>query len=386
MTPTEMDQSPFERVFDLETIPESPLPDSGDMDTAFDSFLNLPAAAFPWTARDSTPGGKRGEKSVQANASNARQRAARKQLLAALMEALADSAADDTAAAEADDEPSSPESLDEREFLPPAALPAGSRKRKAAEIEEVPSADAPVEGGSEGESEVTRQLRRAIADVILRGSGAGGPCPAPGAASPNDPAPLAAAPLPVVTVTTHAANPAGRTLAHGPLPMPLRLPITNVHRAAPAAPASLAAMAAPEAAACMNYYDNSNYAIMAGFGGSPPRGGANGAADHDADDWLPRNRGRKDRQMEGGRIKARSMAERQRRERISEGLQKLRLVVRGHGDTATMLDKAVAYVDALQRRVTALETALLLHQASCKHPEWQNGCSLDSPGGSSEHF
>ncbi|GJP56255.1 hypothetical protein CLOM_g15332 [Closterium sp. NIES-68] len=85
----------------------------------------------------------------------------------------------------------------------------------------------------------------------------------------------------------------------------------------------------------------------------------------DMDDWMPRSRGRKDRQVAGGRIKARSMAERQRRERISEGLQKLRMAVRGHGDTATMLDNAVAYVQALQRRVTSLETNLLLHQASC---------------------
>ncbi|CAI5471468.1 unnamed protein product [Closterium sp. Yama58-4] len=85
----------------------------------------------------------------------------------------------------------------------------------------------------------------------------------------------------------------------------------------------------------------------------------------DMDDWMPRSRGRKDRQVAGGRIKARSMAERQRRERISEGLQKLRMAVRGHGDTATMLDNAVSYVQALQRRVTSLETNMLLHQASC---------------------
>eukprot|EP00475_Leptophrys_vorax_P012560 TRINITY_DN18995_c0_g1_i2.p2 TRINITY_DN18995_c0_g1~~TRINITY_DN18995_c0_g1_i2.p2 ORF type:complete len:149 (+),score=11.90 TRINITY_DN18995_c0_g1_i2:31-447(+) len=87
----------------------------------------------------------------------------------------------------------------------------------------------------------------------------------------------------------------------------------------------------------------------------------------DCDDWMPRSRGRKDRQQAGGRIKARSMAERQRRERISEGLQKLRMVVRGQGDTATMLDNAVGYVQKLQKRVASLETAMLLHQAqACK--------------------
>ncbi|CAI5529214.1 unnamed protein product [Closterium sp. Naga37s-1] len=254
------------------------------------------------------------------------------------MEALADSA-DDTAAANepaatdepaaAADKPSSPESLDEREFLSPAALAAGSRKRKAAEIKMVPSAAAPVVGGSD--AEVTCQLRRAIAAVIFRRK----PCPAHVAAAA--PAPPAAAALPVVT--THATPAGGRTFAHhGPLQMPFCLPIAN---------------------SWMNY-DNSDD-DMVGFGESPMRRGANGAAD-DADDWMPRNRGRKDQQMAGGRIKARSMAERQRRERISEGLQKLRLV----------------------RRVTALETTLLLHQASCKHPEWQHDHSLASPGGSSE--
>ncbi|CAI6009205.1 unnamed protein product [Closterium sp. NIES-65] len=353
MAPTEVDQFPFERMFDLQTIPVCP--DSGDIDAADD--INA-AASDDYTCK---PGGKSGEKRGEANA-------ARKLLLAALMQALADSAADDTATAAADEPPSSPESLDDKEFLSSVALAAGSRKRKATEIGEVPSADAPVVGGSEEELEVTRQLRRAIAAVILRGSGAGGPCPAP--ASPDAPSPPAAASLPMVT--THAPNPVGRSIAHGPLPMPFRLPIAN--GAAPAAPsdapALLAAMAAPEALACMNYYDNSDDDMMAGYSGIPGCGrGTNGAADHDADDWLPRNRGHKDRQMEGGRIKARSMAERQRWERISEGLQKLRLVVRGHGDTASMLDKAVAYVDALQRRVTALETALLLHQPSCKRPE-----------------
>ncbi|CAI5537674.1 unnamed protein product [Closterium sp. Naga37s-1] len=340
MAPAEMDQSPFERMFDLETIPESP--DSGDMTTAFDSFLNLQAVAFPWTAHD-TAGRRSGGKNGEAKASNAAaQRAARKQLLAALMEALADSA-DDTAAANepaaAADEPSSPESLDEREFLSPAALAAGSRKRKAAEIEMVPSTAATVVGGSE--ADVTRELRRAIAAVILRSE------PRPAHAAAAAPAPPVAAALPVVT--THATPAGGRTFAHhGPLQMPFRLPIAN--GAAPAA------SPAPEAAACMNY-DNSDD-DMGGFGGSPTRRGANGAAD-DADDWMPRNRRRKDLQMVGGRIKARSMAERQRRERISEGLQKLRLVVQGHGDTANMLHKAVAYVDALQR-MTSQEVFLPL--------------------------
>ncbi|CAI5506885.1 unnamed protein product [Closterium sp. Naga37s-1] len=204
------------------------------------------------------------------------------------MQALADSTADDTAS----EPPSSLESLDEGEFLSSVAHAVGSRKRKAAEIEEVPFADAPVEGGSE-ESEVTCQLRRAIAAVILRGSGAGGPCPALGAASSDVPSPPAAAPLPIVT--TLLANPADRTLTHGPLPMPFRLPIANVAAEVPM-----------------------------------------------GQQIMMRMIGCNDRQIAGECIKARSMAERQRWERISEGLQKLQLVVRGHGDTATMLEKAVA--------------------------------------------
>eukprot|EP00475_Leptophrys_vorax_P000536 TRINITY_DN10297_c0_g2_i1.p2 TRINITY_DN10297_c0_g2~~TRINITY_DN10297_c0_g2_i1.p2 ORF type:complete len:247 (+),score=14.90 TRINITY_DN10297_c0_g2_i1:89-829(+) len=101
--------------------------------------------------------------------------------------------------------------------------------------------------------------------------------------------------------------------------------------------------------------------------GSP--GGGNGASlgGDDVDDWTPRARGRK---LPSERIKARSMAERQRRERISEGLQK-RVVVRGQGDTATMLDNAVAYVQQLQKRVVLLERAMFVHQASCSAPAAQ---------------
>ncbi|CAI5477050.1 unnamed protein product [Closterium sp. Yama58-4] len=360
MAPADIDHSPFGRMLDLETVPDCP--DSGDMNAAaHDSFLNQVTAAA-WTTSDEytgKPGGISGVKNEEGNANNPESpRAARKQLLAALMQALADSA-DNTAAAA--DEPSSPEF---------SALAAGTRKRKASEIEEAPSAAAaPAEGGSE--AEVTRELRRAICAVILRSEPSR---PAPCAGFPGAPAP------PAPASTTKQVNTVGRTLAHGPLQMPFRLPIAK--GAAPAAPSAAPPLLAtvPEAAACMNYFDNSDD-DMAGFGGSPACGGANGAAD---DDWLPRNRGRKDRHAAGERIKARSMAERQRRERISEGLQKLRLVVRGHGDTATMLDKAVAYVDALQRRVTALETALLLHQASCKHPRVQPDWSLASSGESSE--
>ncbi|CAI5518356.1 unnamed protein product [Closterium sp. Naga37s-1] len=145
MAPT-IDQSPFEHMFDLEAVPTSP--DSGNMNAADDSYLDLPAAAFPWSTCDEAgkPGGKSGGKSGEVNASNVAQRLERKQLLAALMEALADSA-DDTAAAEG---PSTTESL-VGASLSSAALTVGSWKRKAYEIEVVPSAAAPLVGGSEAE-------------------------------------------------------------------------------------------------------------------------------------------------------------------------------------------------------------------------------------------
>ncbi|GJP64392.1 hypothetical protein CLOP_g21390 [Closterium sp. NIES-67] len=59
------------------------------------------------------------------------------------------------------------------------------------------------------------------------------------------------------------------------------------------------------------------------------------------------------------RVTRRSMAERRRRERISEGLQRLRVRVRGRGDTCAMLDRAVKYVDTLERRVMELELVAL---------------------------
>ena len=100
------------------------------------------------------------------------------------------------------------------------------------------------------------------------------------------------------------------------------------------------------------------------------------------EDWLPRICKRGDSSDKSSKaIKERSMAERHRRERISEGLQKLRVVVRGQGDTATMLDSAVNYVEALQRRVASLEATLLLHQAMCPMGT-QPLKSLQQPAGS----
>ncbi|CAI7742918.1 unnamed protein product [Closterium sp. NIES-53] len=77
------------------------------------------------------------------------------------------------------------------------------------------------------------------------------------------------------------------------------------------------------------------------------------------DEWLPRCQGVKSGSAPNKRIKSRSMAERRRRERISEGLQRLRAKVRGRGDTCAMLDRAVGYVDALERRVVELERVVM---------------------------
>ncbi|CAI5537680.1 unnamed protein product [Closterium sp. Naga37s-1] len=231
----DIDQSPFARMFDLETVPDCP--DSGDMNAADNSFLNLVTAAAWTTCNDYTgkPGGKSGEKSREENVGNP---AARKQLLAALMQALVDSA-DDTATAAADDES--------------AALAARSRKRKASEIEAAPSASAPAEGGSE--AEVTRELRCAICAVILRGSEPSRPAPAGGAAG------FAGAPAP--SASAYHSSHHWRQDAR---PWPAADALSPAHRQSPTC-----------------------------------RGGTNGAADDD--DWMPRNRGRKDRQMVGERIK-----------------------------------------------------------------------------------
>ncbi|CAI6010270.1 unnamed protein product [Closterium sp. NIES-65] len=82
------------------------------------------------------------------------------------------------------------------------------------------------------------------------------------------------------------------------------------------------------------------------------------------DEWMPRCQGVGTGSAPNQRIKRRSMAERRRRERISEGLQKLRVKVRGRGDTCAMLDRAVGYVDALERRVVELERVVMVAAGS----------------------
>ncbi|CAI6010265.1 unnamed protein product [Closterium sp. NIES-65] len=82
------------------------------------------------------------------------------------------------------------------------------------------------------------------------------------------------------------------------------------------------------------------------------------------DEWLPRCQGVRIGSAPNKRIKSRSMAERRRRERISEKLQRLRAKVRGRGDTCAMLGRAVGYVDALERRVMELERVIMTAAAS----------------------
>ncbi|CAI5977840.1 unnamed protein product [Closterium sp. NIES-64] len=82
------------------------------------------------------------------------------------------------------------------------------------------------------------------------------------------------------------------------------------------------------------------------------------------DEWLPRCQGIWSGSAPNQRIKSRTMVERGRRERISEGLQRLRAKVRGRGDTCAMLDRSVGYVDALERRVEELERVVMVTAGS----------------------
>ncbi|CAI5986727.1 unnamed protein product [Closterium sp. NIES-65] len=71
----------------------------------------------------------------------------------------------------------------------------------------------------------------------------------------------------------------------------------------------------------------------------------------------------------GGRGKNKSVVEKERRERISQELQRLRQTVRGRGDMAAMLDGAVAYVEQLKAQHRELEATLLQHQLTCTCPQ-----------------
>ncbi|CAI5946658.1 unnamed protein product [Closterium sp. NIES-64] len=71
----------------------------------------------------------------------------------------------------------------------------------------------------------------------------------------------------------------------------------------------------------------------------------------------------------GGRGKNKSVVEKERRERISQELQRLRQTVRGRGDMAAMLDGAVAYVEQLKAQHKELEATLLQHQLTCTCPQ-----------------
>lgn len=59
------------------------------------------------------------------------------------------------------------------------------------------------------------------------------------------------------------------------------------------------------------------------------------------------------------RIKAKSMTERQRRDRISDALRRLRGAVNSHGDMATMLNEAVDLIQQQKRRIEELEMQIL---------------------------
>ncbi|CAI7750675.1 unnamed protein product [Closterium sp. NIES-53] len=83
-------------------------------------------------------------------------------------------------------------------------------------------------------------------------------------------------------------------------------------------------------------------------------------------DWRPRTRTRFDAEAkERGVIKPRSMRERKRRDKISEGLQQLRRMLPAGAvgpqiDTATMIEVAISHITHLQSQVNRMESALLV--------------------------
>ncbi|CAI5964022.1 unnamed protein product [Closterium sp. NIES-64] len=83
-------------------------------------------------------------------------------------------------------------------------------------------------------------------------------------------------------------------------------------------------------------------------------------------DWRPRTRTRFDAEAkERGVIKPRSMRERKRRDKISEGLQQLRRTLPAGAvgpqvDTATMIEVAISHITHLQSQINSLESALLV--------------------------
>ncbi|CAI5469468.1 unnamed protein product [Closterium sp. Yama58-4] len=83
-------------------------------------------------------------------------------------------------------------------------------------------------------------------------------------------------------------------------------------------------------------------------------------------DWRPRTRTRFDAEAkERGVIKPRSMRERRRRDKISEGLQQLRRTlpageVGPQIDTAAMIEVAISHITHLQSQINSLESALLV--------------------------
>ncbi|GJP56098.1 hypothetical protein CLOM_g15154 [Closterium sp. NIES-68] len=67
----------------------------------------------------------------------------------------------------------------------------------------------------------------------------------------------------------------------------------------------------------------------------------------------------------GQQIKPKSMTEKHRREKISEGMNRLRMVVDAHGDVASMLNYAVDYIQNMQAANKSLRLELLRRQLSC---------------------
>ncbi|CAI5506684.1 unnamed protein product [Closterium sp. Naga37s-1] len=117
-------------------------------------------------------------------------------------------------------------------------------------------------------------------------------------------------------------------------------------------------------------------AISEGRGGAGPAtsaalsgGGAGLSAGLSVeDDWRPRSRTRFDAEaMRKGEIKPRSMKERRRRDKISEGLRQLRQAIPesllgAQQDMGAMIEAAVLHISNLQARVSKLERGAAIEE------------------------
>ncbi|CAI7810664.1 unnamed protein product [Closterium sp. NIES-53] len=114
---------------------------------------------------------------------------------------------------------------------------------------------------------------------------------------------------------------------------------------------------------------------------TPGVSGADGSAGRGPSQLLRQQSGKGGGRF-GQQIKPKSMTEKHRREKISEGMNRLRMVVDAHGDVASMLNYAVDYIQNMQAANKSLRLELLRRQLSC-------GCNASgdiAPGSLIQHL